>query len=139
MRLPLIFGIFLLAGCTGPTSDGTELTRSASPGGRESTPPSSTLRPASDQPIREDTLTGILGADSIEGGCAYLETADGTRYEVIYPRGWDVTVSPLQLTNPDGQIVARGGDEVSVRGSETTERASTCQIGPIFQATSVES
>ena len=94
---------------------------------------------ASGQPRSSEdvALTGILGADVIEGGCAYLQAADGTRYEVIYPDGWTLERSPLQLRSPDGSVVARGGEEVSLRGVVTTEMASICQIGPIFNAVEV--
>jgi hypothetical protein len=102
----------------------------------------SSLAPASTQPTRVDaggdTITGVLGADAIEGGCAYLETADGTRYEVIWPDGWELQASPLELRDPEGAVVAEAGDEVTVRGEEATDMASTCQIGPIFRATGVE-
>jgi hypothetical protein len=84
-------------------------------------------------------VTGTLGADSIEGGCGYLETADGTRYQVIYPDGWDLQLGPVQLISPEGEVVARGGDTVTVRGEEATDMASICQIGPIFRATEVVS
>lgn len=103
--------------------------------------PTPSLDLESRQPSREpasgDELTGVLGADTIEGGCGYLQTQDGTRYQVIYPEGWDLQLGPLQLTSPAGEVVARGGDEVTVRGSLATDMASICQIGPIFQATEV--
>lgn len=100
------------------------------------------MQPSSIQPTREpegggDELVGVLGADAVEGGCGYLQAPDGTRYEVVYPEGWDLQLSPLQLTAPDGEVVARGGDEVTVLGAEATDMASTCQIGPIFRATEV--
>lgn len=108
-----------------------------------STMPSPSLEPSSTQPSRApaesggDELTGRLGADSIEGGCGYLQSADGTRYEVLYPDGWDLSLSPLALTSPEDEVVARGGDEVTVRGTEATDMASICQIGPIFRASEV--
>jgi len=106
--------------------------------------PTRSLSPSSNQPSRapsgtDDEVTGVLGADSIEGGCGYLRTADGTRYQVVYPDGWRLQLSPLQLTSPEGQVVARGGDEVTVRGSVASDMASTCQIGPIFRASEVVS
>ena len=82
-------------------------------------------------------LTGTLGLAEIETGCPYLEATDGTRYEVMYPDGWELQRSPLQLVAPDGTTVARAGDEVTVRGSVTGDMASICQIGPIFRATDV--
>ena len=84
-------------------------------------------------------VTGELGADSVEGGCPYLEAADRVRYEVIYPDGWRVTAAPLELRNPEGEVVATGGDTVTVRGSHAGDMASICMIGPIFEASEVVS
>lgn len=84
-------------------------------------------------------LVGTLGADSIEGGCGYLEAADGTRYQVIYPSAWQLDLSPLQLVSPDGEVVARGGDVITVRGREASDMVSICQIGPMFRASQVVS
>ena len=86
-----------------------------------------------------DLLTGILAADSIEGGCAYLRADDGTRYEVRYPSGWRVRATPLSLTDPHGEIVASGGETITVRGHPDRDARSICQIGPIFAATEVVS
>lgn len=100
---------------------------------------SASFTPSSEQPVPVgDAITGVLGADAIEGGCAYLASPDGTRYEVIYPDGWRVQLSPLQLLDPDGSVVAVGGDEVTVRGSLAGDMASICQIGPIFRAAEVD-
>jgi hypothetical protein len=81
-------------------------------------------------------LAGTLGADSIEGGCTYLE-ADGTRFQVIYPEGWQIVASPLQLTNPAGEVVATGGETITVRGHRADDMVSICQIGPMFVASEV--
>ncbi len=84
-----------------------------------------------------ETITGVLGSESIEGGCPYLQAPDNTRYEVIYPHGWKASAAPLELRNPDGEVAATGGDTVTVRGQLATGLASICQIGPIFRATEV--
>ena len=84
-------------------------------------------------------MTGVLGADSVEGGCTYLEAPDGVRYQVIYPDGWQVQASPLQLENPAGEVVATGGETITVRGRVADDMASICQIGQIFLATEVVS
>jgi hypothetical protein len=132
-----------LAACAAP---GIDATRSPTPerGSMEPREPSSrpTFDLVSRQPSRAPagdgtTISGLLGADAIEGGCGYLQAPNGTRYQVIYPDGWDLQLNPLQLTSPEGEIVARGGDEVTVRGDETSEMASICQIGPMFRAIEV--
>jgi hypothetical protein len=81
-------------------------------------------------------LTGTLGFDAIEGGCAHLQTADGRRYEVIYPAGWQIDRATGELVGPDGRRVKPGG-QISVRGSVVTDMSSICQIGPIFRANAV--
>ncbi len=107
--------------------------------GARSLPPAASAsgRPTDASAFALESITGRLGADTIEGGCGYLETDDETRYEVIYPPGWELSLAPLQLTAPDGSVVARGGERVTVRGSRATDMASTCQIGPIFRASEV--
>ena len=131
-----------VAACAAPAGKPTQ-TPTPEQRPMESSEPSPTpsLDLTSQQPSRApaggDELTGVLGADTIEGGCGYLQTPDRTRYQVIYPEGWDLQLNPLQLTSPTGEVVARGGDEVTVRGRVSTDMASICQIGPIFQATEV--
>lgn len=83
------------------------------------------------------SVTGVLSFDDIEGGCAFLETADGAKYEVIYPAGWVLDRAAATLRGPAGQIVQAGG-ALTVRGQVATGRSSTCQVGRIFEATSVE-
>lgn len=94
------------------------------------------LKPSAPPAIGQE-LTGVLGFDDIEGGCPYLETQDGTRHQVIYPQGWELQRSPVQLVSPDGETVARLGDNVTVLGMPAADMASICQIGPIFRATEV--
>ena len=96
-----------------------------------------TPKPSAPAQLGGSELRGTLGFDDIEGGCAYLLADDGTRYEVIYPDGWNLRRAPLELVSPEGEVVARAGDEVEVRGREAGDMASICQIGPIFRATEV--
>ena len=84
----------------------------------------------------EATYSGVLGADSIEGGCSYLQTADGQRYELIPPEGWHLDKGSAQLTGPDGAVFARAGDTITVKGHEA-DMVSICQIGPIIQAVEI--
>ena len=88
-------------------------------------------------PDAAETYTGVLSFDSIEGGCAYLQAAVGRKLEVIYPDGWTLQKSPLELLAPDGSVHSRAGDTVTVKGSEATDMASICQIGAIIRATEV--
>ena len=83
------------------------------------------------------TIEGALVFDDIEGGCSYVQAADGSKFEVIYPEGWALDRSAAVLRGPGGVVVAAGAT-VRVTGSVVTDRSSICQVGPIFQATSVE-
>jgi hypothetical protein len=89
---------------------------------------------ASVRPV--EMLTGRLGFDDVEGGCAYLERDDGRRFEVLYPEAWRIDRTTSSLLGPDGQRIAAGG-QLTVRGSIATGRSSICQLGPIFEASSV--
>ena len=133
LRMSAASLLLLLSACAGANGS------SSSP---KPPPPSASLRPTSQQPVPSETsgsqtITGKLGADSIEGGCAYLQTQAGKRYEVIYPKGWKLDKGRARLTNPQGEVVASAGDTVMVRGEIATDMASTCQMGPIFRATEV--
>ena len=142
---PLLCLLMLAACAAGTGGSATAIaTPEESPVTSNEPTPTPSLSLSSRQPSpapsgADDELTGVLGADSIEGGCGYVEASDGTRYEVIYPDGWRLQLSPLQLTSPTGEVVARGGDEVAVRGAVATDMASICQIGPIFRANEVVS
>lgn len=137
--------VAVLAACASPgigPTDSASPTDSATP---EATPtmepiPRESLMPATPQPDSVGggvELVGTLGADSIEGGCSYLEADDGTRYQVIYPDGWQIQASPLQLSNPAGEVVATGGETITVRGQRADDMMSICQIGPMFMASEV--
>lgn len=112
-----------------PESDGAPVSP-GSPGPR----PSLTAVPIHSGEL--GVVTGTLGFDAVEGGCGYIETADGKRYQVIYPDGWRLDRATGQLLGPDGQSVKPGG-VVSVRGSIATDIASICQVGPMFRAVEV--
>jgi hypothetical protein len=130
--------VLMAAGCsgtTGPSGGGPRSPGSGSPSG----PASPSLELASPKPAGSplQAYVGVLGSDSIEGGCVYLQAPDGRKYEVIYPDGWQVQKSPLALIAPDGRVVAEAGDEVEIKGSEAGEMVSICQIGPIVRAVEV--
>jgi hypothetical protein len=131
LLLPFCLAALLAACSTGPSAP--------SLGGLPSVSPNPTIIDASPGPTNVDgaLFTGILANDSIEGGCAYLQAADGRRLEVIFPDGWRLQPSPLELIAPDGSVHSRAGDEVTVRGAEADDVASICQVGPIIRATEV--
>jgi len=137
----LALGCMLFAACTAaPVASGPSPSASASaPDAISPTPSLSVVTPGPSKagPDAADTFTGVLSFDSIEGGCAYLQTAVGRKLEVIYPDGWTLQKSPLALLAPDGSVHSRAGDTVTVKGSEATDMASICMIGPIIQATEV--
>ena len=129
--LPFAF-VLLMAAC------------SAAPGASappSSVPSSSVARPSASLTGKPGGATadfsGILSMDEIEGGCAYLQAADGRKLQVIYPDGWELTKSPLALVAPDGSVHSKGGDLVAVKGSEANDIATICQIGPVIKATEV--
>lgn len=133
---------FVMAACASGDPDGaTPVTSprrsdSAQPSPHPTATPSPTRSPV---PGRGDTITGTLGADTAERGCTYLQAADGTRYEVQYPEGWRVQAEPLRLANRDGEVVATGGETITVLGRVAREARSICQLGPIFEAVEVVS
>lgn len=81
----------------------------------------------------ETTITGVLTGDAdLEDGCVWLETDRGS-YEVLWPQGWEADTEPVELRNPDGDVVAREGDQVGVTGS-SADMVTTCQVGTVFDA-----
>ena len=84
------------------------------------------------------SLEGELGGDArLEGGCAWID-AQGKRYQVEYPQGYAVHLEPVRLVGPDGEVVAEAGDTLRVTGAVVDGVMTTCQVGPVFRATSVE-
>ena len=136
-----LFGVLAMNGCGGGSGPGGSGPGGSAGAGEPSPvgPASASLELASQQPSKggpATTYSGVLASDAIEGGCAYLQAPSGRKYEVLYPDGWVLRKSPLELVAPDGRVVARAGDEVTIRGAEA-DMASICQIGPIIQATEV--
>jgi hypothetical protein len=48
-----------------------------------------------------------------------------------------VTFNPVQLTGPDGDVLAEEGDTLRIRGEIAEDMVSFCQVGPIFTAAEV--
>ena len=146
MRHPLHLGLLSLVlivaacsaapGASGPASSPTNPATATTAPSQDiaSQQPTSA---ASDKASVGTVYAGVLSIDEIEGGCVYLQSPDGQKLQVIYPDGWSTRKAPLKLIAPDGSVHSRGGDVVSIRGSESTEMASICQIGPIIEAIEV--
>lgn len=118
-NVPALAGLLLLVSC-------------ASADGGAAAPTDIPTQPAGTE------ISGVLGGDAqLEGGCAWVETDDGTRYEVIYPEGYTVETDPLRLVGPDGGVVAEDGDRLELPGEVAEDMASICQIGPLWRADSV--
>lgn len=144
MRAALLTASLMLVLSACASGDPERATPVTSPGRSDAaqpTPGQTASPPPTRSPIPGlgDTITGTLGADTAEQGCTYLQAADGTRHEVQYPEGWDVQAAPLRLMNPDGEVVATGGETITVRGRLAREMRSICQLGPIFEAVEVVS
>jgi hypothetical protein len=138
--LLLVAGV-VMAGCSGggasTAGSGAAPAGSGGPSGGSGAPSGSLQLTSPKPPVAgEKTYTGVLRSDAIEGGCAYLQTADGQKYEVIPPDGWELQKAPARVLSPDGQVVARTGDVITVHGHEA-DMMSICQIGPIVQATDI--
>jgi len=118
------------------TSEGDRTPGTAASPATASPRPAFTAEPLLPSSSSEAVVTGMLAFDSVEGGCGYLETTNGTRYQVIYPTGWQIDGGTGHLHGPRGED-APPGSQVSVRGSIVTDMASTCQVGPMFRAVEV--
>ena len=138
-RLPIALVVLTLAGCgsSAASAAGTASNRaSSSTDSSPSDEPTPTVEPRATSSVIEATVVGAIGFDDIEGGCTYVQTADGTRYEVIWPEGWSLD-QELNLTDASGTVIAGVGDDVTLGGRIAADLASICQIGPIFEAVEV--
>jgi hypothetical protein len=136
--LLLVLGV-VMAGCSsgngGTSGSGGESPSGGSPSAAAPTPSLELASPKSPA-AGGNTYTGVLRSDAIEGGCAYLLAADGQKYEIIPPDGWELQKAPAAVVSPDGQVVAKAGDVITVHGDQA-DMMSICQIGPIIQATDI--
>lgn len=120
----------LLAGCGGTAADPEPSPRASAD---VPTPPVLASPSASTEP-----LVGTLGGDAqLEGGCVWLNTDEG-RIEVLWPEGWTVGTDPIELRDPGGEVVAGEGDRVRVDAAPAPALVSTCQIGELWRATTVD-
>jgi hypothetical protein len=86
--------------------------------------------------VEAETLTGVFSVTALEGGCTQLE-ADGSVYELFFPKGYRVDYEQGVLYGPDGAVIARSGEPVTVTGTRPALQASICQIGVIFDVEAI--
>lgn len=137
IRLLVVIGVVSLSGCASLTDDPPTPSEAATE--RPTELPSLPNVPGSKAPDKARSITGTFASDAVEGGCAYLQADDGTKYQVLYPDGWSVERAPYRLVDPGGATAAEAGAVVTVRGRIRDDVMTTCQVGPVFEADEVVS
>ena len=124
-RVPAAFlalGCLLFAACSAaPAASAPSPSASAAaPGATSPSPSLSLATPGPSKPLgpdAADTYTGVLSFDSIEGGCAYLQTAVGRQAPGPLPRRLDPgEVARSSSSRPTARSTARAGDTVTDQG-----------------------
>ena len=94
--------------------------------------------PASDGGANEQTATGTLEGDAqLEGGCVWIEAAEGAIAPML-PDGYTTTSDPVAVLGPDGEVIAEGGDQVTITGTPATDISTTCQVGTVWRVSAIE-
>jgi hypothetical protein len=83
-------------------------------------------------------VTGILaGSPTTGGGCLWLKPILGAarRVPVVWPAGFHARLSPVELFNVQGRVIARAGDRLQFGGFQASVRASRpCMLGQRYAA-----
>jgi hypothetical protein len=58
----------------------------------------------------------IQGSSSVQGGSVWLACGENSALPIIWPHGYKARFDPVELLNEHGEIVAREGDTVTMRG-----------------------
>lgn len=58
----------------------------------------------------------LRGSPTLHGGSLWLETRPGRTLPIIWPHGYQARFDPVELLDEHGEVVAREGDTLSVRG-----------------------
>jgi hypothetical protein len=79
----------------------------------------------------------LTGNVQTEGGCASISDSSQTRWEVVWPPGFEIEFDPdgLVRLNEADEPVAALGDTIGLDGErDPSDLGSTCMIGRMFQA-----
>jgi hypothetical protein len=115
-------------------------TKHAEPSHRATAPPdpspTAPLPPVDDDPAE---ITGVLrGAPNMGALCIWLTDANGDRWEIIWPDQYeDAFEGDEAVLLHDGEIVARGGDVITVTGATSRRYGTFCMVGVPYEATAV--
>lgn len=73
-------------------------------------------------------ITGRLGGDATDGGCAWIEDAAGKRTQLIWFPDDIVRYDPVRFVDPTGSVIARTGDVVTVTGPSRGVGETSCAV-----------
>lgn len=82
------------------------------------------------QPVYDSYGGGVFEATlASRGACAWLGPA---KYAHLWPAGYGVRFHPTELNGPQGQVLARAGDNIAIRSgpllAETPEMSRRCPM-----------
>lgn len=101
------------------------------PGGLVNIPTS--CWPRCQEPVMTAFISGALaGSPKAGGGCLWLEPIRGPakRIPVVWPADFHARLSPVELINAQGRVIARAGDRLQFGGGLGPVRASSrCMFG----------
>lgn len=108
--------------------------------GRAATlPPSPTSAdPTAHPTVRHsaEELVGRLNGDAhLEAGCAWVTDENGTRWEVRWPAGYEITFPTGDLPvlhDPAGAPVAQAGDQLVLEGGPDSDTGGFCMVADRF-------
>jgi len=138
----LLMTVLALAGCDPVTGQTPAPEPSPEPSAPADDLPTNEPAPNEPAPTADpdgQTVTGTLDGDAqLEGGCVWLEVADGN-IQLLLPDGYTTSVGPVALIGPDGAVIAEQGDPVTVVGSPAPEISTICQVGSVWRVSAVKS
>lgn len=130
--------VVALAACGGEAAEQTapEPAPTASEPGAASPPSPDGTGPDDTTPAGGTAFVGTLEGDAqLEGGCLWL-AADGERYELRLPPGYEVDVQELAIVPPSGDVITTG-TELRVVGETQDDMVTICQVGPVIDVSSL--